>query len=154
MVLTKKKENLSALHFSNLTAKEVMVKWDDVLKINTALKTPEILEIVKKSVHSRIPVVDRKGNIKGILQIRRFLKSYIKFGDKVVIASVIDYPFYVDGDTPIDEVLTKMSNHRRNLSFVRDNDGAVIGILTVADILEELVGEIYDEDDRGGAEND
>ena len=144
----------SALHFSNLTAKEVMVKWDDVLKINTALKTAEILEIVKKSVHSRIPVIDRKGNIKGILQIRRFLKSYIKFGDKVVIASVIDYPFYVDGDTPIDEVLTKMSNHRRNLSFVRDNDGAVIGILTVEDILEELVGEIYDEDDRGGAEND
>ena len=88
------------------------------------------------------------------MQIRKFLKSYIKFGDKVVIASIIDYPFYVHSDTPIDDVLTKMSNHRRNLSFVRNSDGEVIGILTVEDILEELVGEIYDEDDRGGALND
>ena len=43
-----------------------------------------------------------------------------------------------------------MSNHRRNLAVVKDNDGTVLGIITVEDIMEELVGEIYDEDDAGG----
>lgn len=144
----------SALHFADLNARDIMVPWDDVEKISAALKTPQILEIVKNSVHSRIPVIDRKGNIKGILQMRKFLKSYMKYRNNVILASIIDYPFYVNADLPIDDVLTQMSNHRRNLSFVRDNDGEVIGILTVEDILEELVGEIYDEDDIGGADNE
>ncbi len=144
----------SALHFSDSTAKDVMVAWDDVQKICTSSKTPQILEIVKNSKHSRIPVIDRKGNVKGILQIRKFFKTYIKYKNNVILASIIDYPFFVNADLAIDDVLTQMSNHRRNLSIVRDNEGQVIGILTVEDILEELVGEIYDEDDIGGADND
>lgn len=144
----------SALHFSDSTAKDIMVQWDAVQKICTGSKTPEILEIVKNSVHSRIPVVDRKGNVKGILQMRKFLKAYMKLKNNVILASIIDYPFFVNADLPIDDVLTQMSNHRRNLSFVRNGEGEVIGILTVEDILEELVGEIYDEDDIGGADNE
>ena len=144
----------SALEFSNSTARDVMTPWEETEVISIALKTPEILKIVKNSVHSRIPVTDRKGNIKGILQIRKFLKSYMKYKSNVILASIIDYPFYVNDDLPIDDVLTQMSNHRRNLSFVRNGEGEVIGILTVEDILEELVGEIYDEDDIGGADNE
>ena len=115
----------------------------------------EILKIVKKSAHSRIPVTDRNGNIKGILQIRKFLKAYMRSKNhSVIIASVIDYPYFVNQDETIDDILTKMSNHRRNLSFVKNDKGEVVGILTVEDILEELVGEIYDEDDVGGALDD
>ena len=47
-----------------------------------------------------------------------------------------------------------MSNHRRNLAIIKNADGKIVGILTVEDILEELVGEIYDEDDIGGADSD
>ena len=144
----------SALHFANLKARDIMTPWQDVQKITTSLKTPQILEIVKNSVHSRIPVVDRKGNVKGVLQMRKFFKSYIKFKNNVILASVIDYPFFVSDQLPIDDVLTQLSNHRRNLSIVRDGEGNVLGILTVEDILEELVGEIYDEDDIGGADNE
>ncbi len=140
----------SALHFSNSRACEVMVPWEEALKISTVLKTPQILEIVKNSVHSRIPVVDRNGNIKGILQIRKFLKAYVKLKHNIILASVMDYPYFVNADTPIDEVLTEMSNHRRNLAIVRGENGEIAGILTVEDILEELVGEIFDEDDVGG----
>ncbi|MBR3908845.1 MAG: HlyC/CorC family transporter [Clostridia bacterium] len=144
----------SALEFSSSTAGEVMTPWEKVEYISVALKTPEILKIVKNSIHSRIPVTDRKGNIKGVLQIRNFFKAYMKNRKNVILASIIDYPYYVDANEPIDDVLTEMSNHRRNLSFVRDNDGDVVGILTVEDILEELVGEIYDENDIGGALGD
>ena len=139
----------SALRFSNSKVGDIMVNWDDVQKISMTLKTTQILDIVKESVHSRIPVIDRKGNLKGILQIRKFLKACTK-QKNVILASIIDYPYYVDSDEPIDEALTEMSNHRRNLAIVRGNDGEIVGILTVEDILEELVGEIYDEDDRGG----
>ncbi len=140
----------SALRFSDLKAGEVMVPWEDVQKICTVYKTPEILEIVKNSVHSRIPVVDRSGKIKGILQIRKFLKTYVKLKTNIILASVMDYPYFVDAGEPIDEVLTEMSNHRRNLAVVRGDGGETVGIITVEDILEELVGEIYDEDDVGG----
>lgn len=144
----------SALKFSNLVVGDILVPWDEVEKISVALKTPDILKIVKNSPHSRIPVVDRKGNLKGILQIRKFLKAYTKQKHAVILASITDYPYYVDFDEPIDEVLTQMSNHRRNLAIVRDENGGIAGIVTVEDILEELVGEIYDEDDVGGADDE
>lgn len=144
----------SALQFANLNAGDILVPWIEVEKISVALKTPEILKIVKNSVHSRIPVVDRKGNLKGILQIRKFLKAYTKQKHSIILASLTDYPYYVDFDEPIDEVLAEMSNHRRNLAVVRGKDGEIAGIITVEDILEELVGEIYDEDDVGGADNE
>lgn len=144
----------SALRFDDRTAQEIMVKWDDVLKISTSLKTPDILKIVKDSKHSRIPVIDRSGKVKGILQIRKFFKTYMQRKNNVILASIIDYPFYVNADTAIDDVLREMSEHRRNLSLVKDQNGDVIGILTIEDILEELVGEIYDEDDIGGADDE
>lgn len=144
----------SAMKFSSSSAREVMVPWEQVLTIRTSLKTPQILEVVENSVHSRIPIVDREGNIKGILQIRKFLKAYTKFKSNVILASVMDYPYFVNADTPIDELLSEMSNHRRNLAVVKDSDGKILGIITVEDILEELVGEIYDEDDAGGDENE
>ena len=74
----------------------------------------------------------------------------MRFNHNVILASVMDYPYYVNPDTPIDELLTQMSNHRRNLAVVKGNDGEILGIITVEDILEQLVGEIYDEDDAGG----
>ena len=144
----------SAMKFSSSSAREVMVPWEQVLTIRTSLKTPQILEVIENSVHSRIPIVDREGNIKGILQIRKFLKAYTKFKSNVILASVMDYPYFVNADTPIDELLSEMSNHRRNLAVVKDSDGKILGIITVEDILEELVGEIYDEDDAGGDANE
>ncbi len=140
----------SALKFSGVTAKEVLVKWDDVLKIKTTMKTKEILSLISKTGHSRIPVVDRNGRVKGILQIRKFLKAYIKRKNNIVLASVMDYPYFTKPDIPVDDLLSLMSNHRRNLAIVEDESGTTLGIVTVEDILEELVGEIYDEDEKAG----
>ena len=141
----------SALKFSNLTVNEVLVKWDDVLKISSNLKTTQILDVIKSTGHSRIPVVDRKGEIKGILQIRKFLKAYLRKKQNIVLASVLDYPYYARNDLPLDDLLAQMSNHRRNLAIIKNDGGEILGIVTVEDILEELVGEIYDEDEKAGA---
>lgn len=139
----------SALNFSNRTAGDIMVAWQDVLKISSSMKTDEILKTIENSVHSRLPVISRDGTVKGVLQIRRFLRAYIK-NRRVVLASVIDYPYFVKPDISIDDLLSTLSNHRRNLGIVRDGDGNILGIVTIEDILEELVGELYDEDDIGG----
>ena len=143
----------SAIKFSKATVDSVLVPWEDVVKIHTSMKTAQILDIVKETKHSRIPVLDRRGNIKGILQIRKFIKAYIKSGNSVVLSSVIDYPYFAKDDVSINDLLTDMSNHKRNLAFIKNNEGNILGIVTVEDILEELVGEIYDEDDIGGDRN-
>ena len=59
-------------------------------------------------------------------------------------------PAFVFPDTPVDEVLQQMSNHRVQLAIVRDGEGKTLGVLTVEDILEELVGDIWDEEDSEG----
>lgn len=139
----------SALKFDDLTAAEIMTPWDGTEKISAGMKNEEIAEQVKETVHSRLPVIGRNGSVKGILQIRRFMREYIK-NHHLVLASVIDYPYFVRPDAEIDGLLNQMSNHRRNLAIVKDESGKILGILTVEDILEQLVGEIYDEDDIGG----
>lgn len=139
----------SALKFDDLTAAEIMTPWDKTEKIAAGMKNEEIAEQIKETIHSRLPVIGRNGTVKGILQIRRFMRAYIK-NRQLVLASVIDYPYYVREEAPIDELLTQMSNHRRNLAVVKDKQGNIVGILTIEDILEQLVGEIYDEDDIGG----
>ena len=140
----------SALKFSSSTVNEILVPWNAVVKINMSMKTAEILELIKETGHSRIPVIDRRGNLKGILQIRNFLRAYIKQKDNIILSSIIDYPYFAKSDISIDDLLSDMSNHRRNLAVIKDNDGNYKGIVTVEDILEELVGEIYDEDDIEG----
>lgn len=142
-----------ALKFSNKTVREILVPWEDVLTIRSNMKTATILKIIEETGHSRIPVVDRNGEIKGILQIRKFLKTYLEKRKSIVLASVIDYPYFAKADIPLDDLLTLMSNHRRNLAFIKDTDGSVLGIVTIEDILEELVGEIYDEDDKAGEDD-
>ena len=139
----------SAMRFSGSTAREAMTPWQEVQTISTSFKRPRILEEVKNSVHSRIPVLDRKGEVKGVLSIRKFLKAYTA-NPNLILASVMDYPYFTKPDTPIDELLSNMSNHRKNLAFVRSAQGEISGIITVEDILEELVGEIYDESDEAG----
>lgn len=139
----------SALEFDDLTARDIMVPWENVKKIRVGMKNDGILRFIQNCVHSRLPVVSRDGSVRGILQIRRFLRAYFK-NNHIVLASVLDYPYYVMADTVIDELLTQMSNHRRNLAIVKEKDGTIVGIITIEDILEQLVGEIYDEDDIGG----
>ena len=138
----------SALKFSDKTAREIMVPWDEVTKIEYGTKISEIPSIIKSTSHSRIPVMSREGEVRGVLQIRKFLRAYFK-NDRVILASVMDYPYYVKPDANIDDLLTELSNHRRNLAIVKRGN-TLLGVITIEDILEELVGEIYDEEETGG----
>jgi len=138
----------SALMFADVTVESIVTPRVDVASINIETPVKEILSFVKASRHSRFPVyVGSIDNIVGVLQIRKFIKSYIKFGDELDIHSVLDDIHFAHQSTKIDELLSEMSRKRVNMSVVTDNYGGTLGVVTVEDILEELVGDIWDEDD-------
>lgn len=143
----------SALEFSRIRVRDVLTPWADVLKITTAMRDDEILAVIRNNAHSRLPVVDRAGTVIGLLHIRKYLKAYLKREERVRLRNVMDTPFFASPETEIDDLLPVMSAHRTQTAIVRDDTTkAPLGLITVEDILEELVGEIYDEEDRDGRE--
>lgn len=139
----------SALMFADVTVESIVTPRVDVVAIDIETPISEILAYVKASRHSRFPVYqDNIDNIIGVLQIRRFIKAYIKQGDALEVASVLDDIYFAHQSTKIDELLSEMSRKRLNMAIVTDNYGGTLGVVTVEDILEELVGDIWDEDDE------
>ena len=138
----------SALQFGEVTVESVLTPRVDLVTIDIADSLEEILDCIRSTNHSRLPVYeDSIDNIIGVLQIRRFIKAYLRQGDSLELRPLLDEVFFVHQSTNIDELLPVMSKRRQNMAVVTDNYGGTLGIVTVEDILEELVGEIWDEDD-------
>ena len=139
----------SALAFGDLTAESILTARVDMETIDVDDPLEEILAQVKASRHSRIPVYqDSVDNIIGVLQIRRFMREYLQKREKTDLRSLLDEPYFVHQSAKIDELLSVMSSKKINMTIVADSYGGTVGIVTVEDILEELVGEIWDEDDE------
>lgn len=138
----------SALQFGEVTVESVLTPRVDVVAIDISSSHEEILSLIKSCNHSRLPVYEGSiDNIIGILQIRKFIKAYLRMGSRLDIRPLLDEVFFIHQSTNIDELLPIMSKRRMNMAVVTDNFGGTLGIVTVEDILEELVGEIWDEDD-------
>ena len=138
----------SALQFNSLTVESVLTPRVDIVAVSEDESISSILSVIKSCNHSRIPVYTGSiDNITGILQIRKFIKAYLKYGEETDLAKVMDKPFFVHMSTKIDDVLPVMTLNRQSVAVVTDNYGGTLGLLTIEDILEELVGEIWDEDD-------
>lgn len=144
----------SALHFTEKSAEQILVPWDQVITVNANMTDGEVYGVIRANHYSRLPVV-KEGSVAGILQIRKFLKYYMSSASEGTHAlhtlGALDRPLFTAPDTPIDELLSQMSGARRHLAIVIGPEGSLMGMITVEDILEELVGEIYDEEETGGA---
>ena len=139
----------SALAFGDLTAESILTARVDMETIDVDDPLDEVLAQVKASRHSRIPVYqDSVDNIIGVLQIRRFMREYLRKRENTDLRSLLDEPYFVHQSAKIDELLSVMSSKKINMTIVTDSYGGTVGIVTVEDILEELVGEIWDEDDE------
>ena len=139
----------SALSFGDVTVESILTSRVDVAAIDVSMSEKEILDFIKEQNHSRIPVYEKTiDNIIGILQIRKYIKDYIRNDEPLDIRGLLDEPYFVHQSTKIDDLLQIMSTRKLNMAVVTDNYGGTLGIVTVEDILEELVGEIWDEDDR------
>ena len=138
----------SALQFGDVTVESVLTPRVDVAAVDISSSPRDIVEYIKEQPHSRLPVYEGSiDNIIGILQIRKYIKQYLRSGEALDIRALLDETCFVHHSTKIDELLPVMSKRRQNMAVVTDNFGGTLGIVTVEDILEELVGEIWDEDD-------
>ena len=138
----------SALQFGEVTVESVLTPRVDLVAVDISSSLESILTVIKTTNHSRLPVYEGSiDNIIGVLQIRKFIKAYLRLGNNLDLRPLMDEVFFIHQSTNIDELLPVMSKRKLNMAVVTDNYGGTLGIVTVEDILEELVGEIWDEDD-------
>lgn len=138
----------SALEFDDITVQQVLTPRNRMVTVALDDSCEEILSVIRESRHSRLPVYDKTpDNIVGILGIRRYLKAYLAQGENVSLAELMDPPYFLPRKRRIDDALSEMSGRKQHIAVVCDDFGGVLGIVAVEDILEELVGEIWDEDD-------
>ena len=138
----------SALQFGEVTVESVLTPRVDLVAVDISSRLEDILAVIKTTNHSRLPVYEGSiDNIIGVLQIRKFIKAYLRLGNNLDLRPLMDEVFFIHQSTNIDELLPVMSKRKLNMAGVTDNYGGTLGIVTVEDILEELVGEIWDEDD-------
>lgn len=147
--LGEQKEQLlnSALAFDNLLVQDAYQPLEKLDSINLDDSLDNIFHHIKSSSYSRLPVYQGKENhIIGIINAKSFLKAYIT-GEHINLREQMYEPHKVSFEMPIDKLLTQMSSQRSHICLVVDDLGRTRGIITLEDILEELVGEIWDETD-------
>ena len=137
----------SALEFADVPVESALTYRVDVAALDINGDETATLNAVRSQRHSRLPVYEGSiDNIIGILQIRKYIKEYLRCGH-VDVRGIMDEPCFVHQSNSINEVLSELSRRKLNMAVVTDNYGGTLGIVTVEDILEELVGDIWDEDD-------
>lgn len=149
----------AAMDFDAKKVKEIMTPWDKVVTVKADTDDSKVLEMINQpDTYSRIPVLNEDGEPVALLNTRKFLKYYLRHnGEFPSLGKASTKVHFVDEDMLIDEIQRSLSESRVHFAFVRDAEKHVIGIVTMEDILEELVGEIYDEDDsveNEGEKND
>jgi Hemolysins and related proteins containing CBS domains len=132
--------------FSETSAEEIMIPLIQVRALNEHTPTKEAVRTIKETGHSRIPIYhDRVDNITGMLH------AFDLLGAKPdePIKNFSRTPFYVPETKPIDELLDELKRGRVEMAIIVDEYGGAVGIITLEDVLEEVVGEIEDEYDKG-----
>ena len=139
----------SAMEFRDKLARDIMIPMEDVLTIRSTTPVAEIAEIIKVTSYSRLPVYEgRKDNIVGILPASLFLSHYIS-GTPFLMRKLLLKPYVFDQNTEIPVLLQRMRLNKLHMVFLTDENRRKVGILTMEDLLEELVGDIQDESDTG-----
>lgn len=139
----------SAIEFRDKRAEDIMIPIDQVVSVPAGLPVQKLAELVKSLPHSRLPVYEgSKDNIIGILPVNLFLSNY-SLGKRVPPRRILLKPYVFDRKTELSVLLQRMRLNKLHMVFVVDENRNKLGIITMEDLLEELVGDIQDESDAG-----
>lgn len=132
--------------FGNTDTKQVMRPRIDIFALNSDMKYVEVLEEIKKMGYSRIPVfTDNVDNVQGVL----YVKDLLPYIDRKTFnwMTLIREPYFVPENKKLDNLLLEFQEKKNHLAIVVDEFGGTSGIVTLEDIIEEIVGDISDEFD-------
>ncbi len=132
--------------FGNTDTKQVMRPRIDIFALNENMKFPEVLEEIKKNGYSRIPVFsENMDNVLGVL----YVKDVLPYLDRKSFnwMKLIREPYFVPENKKLDDLLLEFQEKKNHLAVVVDEYGGTSGIVTLEDIIEEIVGDISDEFD-------
>ena len=136
------------VELSDTTVKEVMVPRTDTVFLSADASKEELLKFISESEHSRFPVYkDTVDNVTGVLHVKDVLKALIN--DKPFnINTLARKPFFIPVSKHIDDLLRELRRKKVHIAVVVDEYGGVSGIVTMEDIIEEIIGDIQDEFDH------
>ena len=144
----------SILQLNDIAVEEIFTHRKNIYSIDSSLKTSEIIDKINNSRYTRIPFWrDNPENIIGLLNVRTLnidLKNHNE--SKEIIFDKISNPWFIPETTNLLEQLVEFKKRKEHLAFVVDEFGELLGLITLEDIIEEIVGEIVDEIDM--PEND
>ncbi len=135
------------IRFDDTSASAIMTSSADMFVINAREKLK--LEDIIKSGYSRIPVIEGDMNkVIGIINIKDLFKHLTLSGDEIDVRKVMHKPYFIPENKKIDTLLHQFKRRKHHIAVVVDEHGEVTGVVTLEDVLEELVGEIIDETDK------
>ncbi|MBQ8604700.1 MAG: HlyC/CorC family transporter [Oscillospiraceae bacterium] len=139
----------SAMEFGTKLAEDIMIPIDEVVSVPATMPMDQLAEYVKTLPHSRLPVYEgSKDNIVGILPVNIFLTRYV-MKKPFLMRKILIKPYVFDRKTEVPQLLQRMRLNKLHMVFICDENRRKLGVITMEDILEELVGDIQDESDAG-----
>lgn len=143
----------NAIDFSEICAHEIMIPRQDIKCLYQDTSFDEALEFIKQHNHTRFPLCNKdRDHIIGMIHIRDFLEHSSEKDDKDFLTKISRKILFVPENKSISDILHQMMHKRVHLAVVVDEYGGTAGMLSMEDILEELVGDILDEHDCACAE--
>jgi CBS domain containing-hemolysin-like protein len=139
----------NVLDFGDTQASDLMVPRTQVAAIKVTTPIAQVLEVIKETEHSRYPVYrDRIDNVIGVLHVKDlFLQASSESNGEVDLERLLRHPVFVPASQLGSSVLREMRAGRHHMAIVIDEYGGMAGLLTLEDVLEEIVGDIQDEHD-------
>ncbi len=136
--------------FGDLVAREVMTPRRDLVALPVDAARAEVLEVVVREAHSRIPVYEGSLDaIVGVLLVKDLIPHLLEPADAATLRlrDVMREPYFIPDGKPVSEVLAELRAHGLHMAVVLDEFGGTEGVVTLEDLIEPIVGEIYDEYD-------
>lgn len=148
--LSQEKELLhNAIEFDDIVVKDILTPRPDVVAVSIDSTIDQIKDIFILEKYSRMPVYEGTiDNIIGIISHRDFFEQYVQNHDNFEITAILRKPYFVISSVKISNLLKELQKNKVHLAIVLDEYGGTSGIISIEDILEEIVGEIWDETDE------
>lgn len=136
----------SIFEFRDTAARKIMVPRTDMVAIDSKAPISQVIQLIGDKGHSRIPVYENNlDNILGILHVKDLLKYWGR--SDISLSQIIHPPFFIPETKKLGDLLKDLRGNKSSIAMVLDEYGGTSGLITIQDIVEEIVGEIQDEHD-------